>query len=171
VAADENQIRQALLNLVRNAKEAMTGGGRLRVAVAPRAPGRVSISVADTRRGIPAEHLGKIFDAFFSTKEKGTGLGLALVQQIAAEHGGRIEVSSPPDGGTTFVLTLNALPRPANASSSALGEESGESPVRAAGAGPAQRGHAVVIYGSAGGGLPVARTRWRAARLRSPSFS
>jgi signal transduction histidine kinase len=129
VAADENQIRQALLNLVRNAKEAMSSGGRLRVAVAPAGPGRVSITVADSGAGIPAEHVDKIFDAFFSTKEKGTGLGLALVQQIVAEHGGRIEVSHPPQGGTAFVLTLNALPRPANPPP-AREEAGGESPVR-----------------------------------------
>jgi signal transduction histidine kinase len=82
VAADESQIRQALLNLVRNAKEAMPQGGRIRVEVG--------------------------FDPFFSTKEKGTGLGLALVQQIVSDHGGRIEVDLPPTGGTTFVILLPA---------------------------------------------------------------
>jgi nitrogen-specific signal transduction histidine kinase len=67
------------------------------------------MSIADTGPGIAPEHLGKIFDPFFSTKEKGTGLGLALVQQILAEHGGRIEVASPPGGGTVFTLGLPAL--------------------------------------------------------------
>src|SRR4051812_30724259 len=93
VSADENQIRQALLNLVRNAREAMPAGGKLRVEVSG-GVGQVRMSIADTGSGIPAEHLGKIFDPFFSTKEKGTGLGLALVQQILAEHGGRIEVGT-----------------------------------------------------------------------------
>jgi two-component system NtrC family sensor kinase len=110
VAADENQIRQALLNLVRNAREAMPSGGKLRVEVGPGGTGQVRMSIADSGSGIPAEHLSKIFDPFFSTKEKGTGLGLALVQQILAEHGGRIEVSCPPGGGTVFTLTLPALP-------------------------------------------------------------
>jgi two-component system NtrC family sensor kinase len=105
VAADENQIRQALLNLVRNAKEAMPSGGKLRVEVAGTAA-QVKISITDTGAGIAPEHLEKIFDPFFSTKEKGTGLGLALVQQILAEHGGRIEVASPPAGGTTVTLIL-----------------------------------------------------------------
>jgi signal transduction histidine kinase len=109
VAADENQIRQALLNLVRNAREAMPSGGTLRVEVAAGAPGQVRLSIADTGPGIAPEHLGKIFDPFFSTKEKGTGLGLALVQQILAEHGGRVEVSSPIAGGTVFTFTLPAL--------------------------------------------------------------
>src|SRR6185295_14822053 len=82
IAADENQIRQALLNLVRNAREAMaaTKGGRLRVSVT-HANARVRIAVTDSGSGIAAEDLGKIFDPFFSTKEQGTGLGLALVQQ------------------------------------------------------------------------------------------
>jgi signal transduction histidine kinase len=110
IAADENQLRQALLNLVRNAREAMPGGGKLRVEVGPGGPGQLRMSIADTGAGIPPEHLGKIFDPFFSTKEKGTGLGLALVQQILAEHGGRIEVHSPRGAGTVFTLTLPALP-------------------------------------------------------------
>jgi two-component system NtrC family sensor kinase len=110
VAADENQIRQALLNLVRNAREAMPSGGKLRVEVGPGGAGQVRMSIADTGSGIPAEHLGNIFEPFFSTKEKGTGLGLALVQQILAEHGGRIEVGSAPGGGTVFTLTLPTLP-------------------------------------------------------------
>jgi signal transduction histidine kinase len=109
VGADENQIRQALLNLVRNAREAMPSGGTLRVEVAAGAPGQVRLAITDTGPGIAPEHLGKIFDPFFSTKEKGTGLGLALVQQIVAEHGGRIEVASPPGGGTQFTIGLPAL--------------------------------------------------------------
>ena len=56
--------------------------------------------------GISREDLGKVFDPFFSTKEKGTGLGLALVQQIVSDHGGRIEVDLPPTGGTTFAILL-----------------------------------------------------------------
>jgi signal transduction histidine kinase len=108
VAADENQIRQALLNLVRNAKEAMPGGGKLRVEVSATG-GQVRVAIADTGPGIAPEHLGKIFDPFFSTKEKGTGLGLALVQQILAEHGGRVEVAGPRGGGTVFTLSLPAL--------------------------------------------------------------
>ncbi len=119
VAADEAQLRQALLNLVRNAREAMSTrqSGRLRVAVAARRgaadDGRdaaeVRVTVSDSGDGIPREHLGKIFDPFFSTKERGTGLGLALVQQIVVEHRGRIEVESGPDAGTAFSLTFPAL--------------------------------------------------------------
>ncbi len=109
VAADENQIRQALLNLVRNAKEAMQAGGKIRVAVTASADGQVRLSVADTGSGIAPALLAKIFDPFFSTKDQGTGLGLALVQQIVTEHGGRIEVHGPPEGGTRFEIRLPAL--------------------------------------------------------------
>jgi len=116
VAADENQLRQALLNLVRNAREAMPDGGQLHVRVSAGDQGTVRVSVGDTGPGIAPEHVGKIFDPFFSTKDGGTGLGLALVQQIVAEHGGRIEVQSGEDraggsGGTTFVIGLPALAR------------------------------------------------------------
>jgi signal transduction histidine kinase len=103
---DESQIRQALLNLVRNAKEAMPEGGRIRVEVGAVDAAWLRLSVADSGPGISAENLGKIFDPFFSTKDKGTGLGLALVQQIVTEHGGRIEVDLPPAGGTVFSLVL-----------------------------------------------------------------
>lgn len=115
VAADENQIRQALLNLVRNAREAMPGGGKLRVEVAAALPAHVRLCVADTGTGIAPDHLSKIFDPFFSTKDGGTGLGLALVQQIVAEHGGRIVASGGPQGGTVFTVTLPALPSDASA--------------------------------------------------------
>jgi len=125
VAADENQVRQALLNLIRNAREAMAGGGRLRIAVGgSAADGAAVISVTDSGPGIAAENLPKIFDPFFSTKTKGTGLGLALVQQIAVEHGGRAEVESDPIGGrgTTFrVILPGAVTSPASPSARAAG--------------------------------------------------
>jgi two-component system, NtrC family, sensor kinase len=116
IAADENQLRQALLNLVRNAREAMPDGGRLQVAVAAAAAGdRVTLRVADTGAGIAPQHIGRIFEPFFSTKEKGTGLGLALVQHIVTEHGGKIEVHSAGQKGTVFELSFPVLRRPAAA--------------------------------------------------------
>lgn len=109
VAADEAQLRQALLNLFRNAADAMgKAGGQLVVTTRLGADGGVEVSVADTGPGIHADHLARIFDPFFSTKEGGTGLGLALTQQIVAEHGGTIDVASAPGAGTTFVMTLPA---------------------------------------------------------------
>jgi signal transduction histidine kinase len=123
VAADEAQLRQALLNLVRNAKEALKGAnGRVSVRVEAATPGgpelggaarSVRITIQDSGQGIPRENFGKIFDPFFSTKERGTGLGLALVQQIVVEHGGRIDVASGPGEGTTFSLTFPGLAAPA----------------------------------------------------------
>jgi two-component system NtrC family sensor kinase len=117
IAADENQIRQALLNLIRNAREAMPQGGRLRVEVTAGSLGRVTVAVGDTGPGISPENARHIFEPFFSTKASGTGLGLALVQQIVAEHGGEVAVQTrqassgaPGGSGTTFELTFPALP-------------------------------------------------------------
>jgi signal transduction histidine kinase len=115
VAADEHQLRQALLNLLRNAGEAMPRGGRLSVGARALDAATVELRIGDTGEGIAAEHLPKIFDAFFSTKEGGTGLGLALTQQIIVAHGGSITVESQPGRGTTFVLRLQASGPPARA--------------------------------------------------------
>jgi signal transduction histidine kinase len=107
--ADESQLRQALINLVRNAREAMAGSTakRLEIGVrADRAAGRLTVRVSDSGTGIDRADLGKIFDPFFSTKERGTGLGLALVQQIVVDHGGQIDVESAAGRGTTFTLSF-----------------------------------------------------------------
>jgi signal transduction histidine kinase len=117
VPADEGQIRQAMLNLIRNAREAMASdapaGGRsrrLEIAVAVEDDRQqVVVRVQDTGPGIGEADLGKIFDPFFSTKQRGTGLGLALVQEIVVEHGGQIDVQSRPGQGTTFVLRFPLL--------------------------------------------------------------
>jgi signal transduction histidine kinase len=123
VAADEHQLRQALLNLLRNAVEAMTGGGRLGLAMAA-GEKLVTLRISDSGQGIDPEHLAKIFDPFFSTKEHGTGLGLALTQQIIVEHGGTIDVESSPGKGTTFTVRLPAAPgEPAAQSASTLAHE------------------------------------------------
>jgi signal transduction histidine kinase len=109
VAMDEPQIRQALLNLLRNAREAMPGGGTIGLRVSAR-EGGVTVSVHDQGPGIPAEARERIFDLFFTTKESGTGLGLPLTQQIVVAHGGRIRCDSTPGAGTTFDLWLPASP-------------------------------------------------------------
>ena len=102
---DANQIKQVVLNLFLNAIDAMPQGGTLKVG------GRVSnpsvvISVADTGCGIAPEDLKHIFEAFFTKKEKGTGLGLAVTKNIIEEHGGKISVKSKVGEGTTFTLEL-----------------------------------------------------------------
>ena len=108
VLADVAQLRQLLLNLVRNAREAMPGGGSLKVSTRG-GEGSVQIEVRDTGPGIDPARLQRIFDPFFTTKERGTGLGLAMAQEIAQEHGGQLTCDSTVGSGTTFVLRLPAL--------------------------------------------------------------
>lgn len=112
VLADENQLRQALLNVVRNALEALGSGngrrgGRLSVTTR-RAAGHVEIVVRDDGPGIAPKDLARIFDPFYSTKSEGTGLGLPLTQQIIEEHGGTIACASEPGRGTVFTIRLPA---------------------------------------------------------------
>jgi signal transduction histidine kinase len=112
VQADEMQLQQALMNLCLNARDAMPHGGRLRVRTedvpgdGQATAGWVHLSVEDNGEGIPEELQGRIFDAFFSTRERGTGLGLAMVRQIVEGFGGRVEVSSRPGEGARFDVWL-----------------------------------------------------------------
>jgi signal transduction histidine kinase len=104
--ADEGQLRQVFLNLVRNSKEAMGAkGGTLRVTSRVQS-GAVEVVFTDSGAGIPKEAKERIFEPFFSTKEGGTGLGLALSRQILQAHGGTIGCESIQGGGTTFVIRL-----------------------------------------------------------------
>ena len=111
VRADAEQLRQVFLNLGLNAIQAMTDGGRLSVSTAKRpgrrgAPASVEIRFRDTGPGIPRERLRNLFIPFFTTKEKGTGLGLPISQRIVTQHGGTIEVRSEPGKGSTFTVLL-----------------------------------------------------------------
>jgi two-component system, NtrC family, sensor kinase len=104
---DANQIRQCLINLVRNAADAVSVRGSGRVVVRTRgARGRVEVAVEDDGVGIAGEQLPRLFEPFFSTKKGGTGLGLALTQQIIQDHGGEIHVASRVGRGTTFTLSV-----------------------------------------------------------------
>jgi signal transduction histidine kinase len=102
---DAGQLRRALLNLLHNAIQASPEGGTVTLRVAP-AGEQLEVAVIDRGVGIPAESLAKIWTPFYTTKQKGTGLGLAFVREIAEDHGGRIEVRSVPGQGTTFSLQL-----------------------------------------------------------------
>jgi signal transduction histidine kinase len=126
---DPGQIRQALLNLIRNAVEAMPEGGTIHIAARrvklsngqlvdtsrpiddlttrPIDKGDfIEIEVRDIGTGIPPGNLEKIFEPFFTNKEGGTGLGLAIARQIAVDHGGNLACESTRGVGTTFRLTL-----------------------------------------------------------------
>jgi signal transduction histidine kinase len=106
VNADPAMLRQALLNLALNACQAMPDGGTLRIVCRAAPRGRVEIDVEDTGVGIPPEHLQKIFDLYFTTKEKGSGIGLSMVYRIVQLHDGEVEVQSTPRRGTRFRLVF-----------------------------------------------------------------
>jgi signal transduction histidine kinase len=99
-------LRQAFLNLAINACQAMPQGGTLRLVCAPGSRGRLQVQVEDTGLGILPEHLGKIFDLYFTTKDHGTGIGLSMVYRIIQMHDGEVEVQSTPGRGTTFRILL-----------------------------------------------------------------
>ncbi len=105
VAMDEPQLRQALLNLLRNAREAMPEGGTAKLE-ATRYEGGVRIQVHDEGAGITEEDREHVFDLFYTTKERGTGLGLPLTQQIVVAHGGKIACKPRHPQGTTFEVWL-----------------------------------------------------------------
>jgi CheY-like chemotaxis protein len=103
-------MNQVVMNLALNARDAMPSGGRLTIAVAPSGPEQVELVVADTGTGIDEFSLSRVFEPFFTTKGHGTGsgVGLATVHGIVAQHGGTITVQSTPGSGARFCV---ALPR------------------------------------------------------------
>jgi len=134
IEADAGILRQALLNLAKNAVQAMPRGGKLTISCAPTKDSRVEIRVADTGEGIPPENLARIFDLYFTTKQTGTGIGLSLVYRTVQLHSGDIDVESTPGVGTTFVIKMpKAGPgTPAEPPTPSLKRESGR-PRRASG--------------------------------------
>ena len=102
---DPTQMQQVLVNLVKNAMQAMTKGGTLTLRTGEGSEG-VWLSVADTGGGIPQEQINRIFEPFFTTKKKGSGLGLMIVQRIIRAHNGRIELESHVGRGATFRIWL-----------------------------------------------------------------
>jgi two-component system, NtrC family, sensor histidine kinase HydH len=109
VPMDPERMHQVLLNLLINAIEAMSEGGRLQVFVKTVENG-IEIQVVDTGPGIGAEDLGHVFDPYFTTKSTGTGLGLAIVHSIIEAHGGTVAIDSRPGAGTTVRLRLPFSP-------------------------------------------------------------
>ena len=106
VNGDAAMLRQVFLNLAINGCQAMPTGGTLRLSSGRASGNRVDVRVQDTGIGIPAEHLSKIFDLYFTTKDHGTGIGLSMVYRIVQLHDGDIEVESTKNRGTTFRVLL-----------------------------------------------------------------
>jgi signal transduction histidine kinase len=119
IQGNAGRLQQVFLNLFLNAKDAMPGGGTLRVATSN--GDGVSVVISDTGRGIAQEHIHRIYDPFFTTKNsaqdgqrRGTGLGLSVTYGIIQEHAGKIRVESVPDEGTTFYLEFPLLRKAVN---------------------------------------------------------
>lgn len=119
ILGNAGKLQQVFLNLFLNAKDAMNGGGMLRVST--EVNGHVSVAISDTGSGIAPEHLQRIYDPFFTTKSapkegqrRGTGLGLAVTYGIIQEHAGKIHVESSMGAGTTFYLEFPMLRKPAH---------------------------------------------------------
>jgi PAS domain S-box-containing protein len=120
ILGNPGKLQQVFLNLFLNAKDAMAGGGTLRVAT--EVNGHVGVSIADTGSGIAPEHVKRIYDPFFTTKSapregqrRGTGLGLAVTYGIIQEHAGKIDVQSQAGAGTTFHLEFPLVRKPVHA--------------------------------------------------------
>jgi signal transduction histidine kinase len=109
VLADRELMKQAVLNLLTNAKQAMPNGGELTVRTWSSGD-RIRIDFSDTGEGIARDVLPRIWEVYFSTKEQGTGLGLPTVRRIVAEHGGEVTVESHPGEGTQFSIFLPVPP-------------------------------------------------------------
>jgi signal transduction histidine kinase len=106
VNGDPAMLRQAFLNLALNACQAMPAGGTLRMRCETARGRRVAVAFSDTGIGVKPEHLQRIFDLYFTTREKGSGIGLSMVYRTVQMHDGEIEVQSTPGAGTTFRLLL-----------------------------------------------------------------
>ena len=107
VMADRVQLQQAFMNLILNGIEAMHGeGGDLKIKSQLASDGQLQISISDTGVGVPVENIDRIFEAFFTTKPRGTGLGLVITRSIIQSHGGRIWATANSGAGATFHFTL-----------------------------------------------------------------
>jgi signal transduction histidine kinase len=105
INADAEQLWQAVLNLIRNGREAMPNGGELNIGTWHDGE-QALLRVSDNGKGMTEEQVQRVFEPFFTTKQEGTGLGLALVQQIVTEHGGHVECQSATGKGSTFTISL-----------------------------------------------------------------
>ena len=105
--ADRIQLQQVLMNLMLNGVEAMqAAGGELRIASQRSDAGDLLVSVSDSGTGLPSDNLGRIFEAFFTTKPQGTGMGLSISRRIIEAHGGRLWAEANAGRGATFQFTV-----------------------------------------------------------------
>jgi signal transduction histidine kinase len=105
VSGDAEMLKMVFQNLLVNSVHAMSGRGTIRIAIKP-VNGACQIVFADTGPGIPLDIRAKIFTPFFTTKSRGTGLGLPTAKRFIEAHEGQISIDGPPDGGTTIEVTL-----------------------------------------------------------------
>jgi signal transduction histidine kinase len=112
VLADAVQIEQVVLNIARNAFEAMSSacpnGGEVVVSTAAGGPAEVQVAIRDSGPGLPAGAMDRVFDAFYTTKPEGMGIGLSISRSIIEAHRGRLWVTPNEDQGVTFRFTLQA---------------------------------------------------------------
>lgn len=112
VDGSEDQLKQAFLNVIINSLEAMPNGGKLTIWIecvgetGSGSTGAAAVRIQDTGEGIPPERIGRLFDPFFSTKPRGTGLGLTIAHRVIQEHRGRIRVESTLGKGTILTIEL-----------------------------------------------------------------
>ena len=103
---DWNQISQVFINLIENALDALSENGSLTINASEVENGSIEIKLSDSGKGISPDNLKRIFNLYFTTKTKGNGIGLSVVQKIISEHNGVISVESSPGYGTTFTIQL-----------------------------------------------------------------
>ena len=107
VLGDENQLKQAFFNIIKNAMQAMSTGGGITIECYVNEEKEIlSLAMSDTGSGISAEDITKVFDPYFTKKNKGTGLGLMIVERIIREHGAELLVESEPGKGTKFIINF-----------------------------------------------------------------
>ncbi|GBD91427.1 sensor protein ZraS [bacterium BMS3Abin04] len=102
---DQNQIQQVMMNLIQNSIDAIKSDGEIRIAT-EYVNDEIIISVSDNGEGIAEDKLNKIFNLYYTTKAKGTGIGLSLVQKIIYEHGGLVNLESEKNAGTKIMIKL-----------------------------------------------------------------
>lgn len=112
ISCEENQLKQVFLNLLKNAIEAMPDGGNIFVNVNQKREGKISITIADQGVGIPKERISTLGEPFYTTKEKGTGLGLMTCYRIIESHNGELLIHSKINEGTTIEITLPTITQP-----------------------------------------------------------